>query len=89
VGGGPEYKGGLNGTMAEVGALIDLTVVPWGNARISGDVWECQHGPGECMGNTIESCVMHLCELQQHARAKGVERVGLPGLTAAASCRPG
>lgn len=60
MGGGPEYKGGLNNTMASVGSLIDLTIIPWGNARLSGGVWECQHGPGECMGNTIESCVMHL-----------------------------
>ena len=65
MGGGPEYKGGLNTTMAEVGSLIDLTVVPWGNARVSGGVWECQHGPGECMGNTIEACVFHLYPKQE------------------------
>ena len=46
--------------MAAVGSLIDLTIIPWGNAHVSGGVWKCQHGPGECMGNTIESCVMHL-----------------------------
>lgn len=48
--------------MQAVGSLIDLTITPWGNARAAPltKVWECQHGAGECMGNTIESCVFHL-----------------------------
>lgn len=57
MGGGPEYKGGLNVTMAEIGEIIDLEIVPWGNARM-GAAWQCQHGPSECAGNTIESCLM-------------------------------
>lgn len=46
--------------MSEVESLVNLTIVPWGNAQAKGAVWQCQHGPGECMGNTIESCVFHL-----------------------------
>ena len=67
VAGGPEYKGGLNNTMAAVGSLIDLTITPWGNARQAPvtKTWECQHGIGECMGNTIEACVFHLYPEQE------------------------
>jgi hypothetical protein len=51
---------GLNQTFADVGSIIELTVVPWGNAAVGADgVWQCQHGPLECVGNTIESCVLH------------------------------
>ncbi len=34
--------------------------MPWGNAEVGADgTWQCQHGPLECTGNTIESCVLH------------------------------
>ena len=65
VGGGPEYKGGLNVTMHAIGEIIDLEVVPWGNARMQGKLWQCQHGPSECAGNVIESCMMMAHPKQQ------------------------
>ena len=52
---------GLNQTFMAVKDIIDLTIVPWGNAEVGPDgTWSCQHGPLECTGNTIEACVMHL-----------------------------
>lgn len=105
--------------MSEVESLVNLTIVPWGNAQAKGavrlstrraqpcllwehgalllvlsyirseaeamhatngsditvppacaQVWQCQHGPGECMGNTIESCVFHLYPVQSRPNPK-------------------
>lgn len=43
--------------------MADVTFVPFGNARetksASGTYeFECQHGPSECMYNTIEACAL-------------------------------
>ena len=40
-----------------VSEITDLTIVPWGNAKLepSGAV-QCQHGANECIANTIECC---------------------------------
>ncbi|KAK8617307.1 hypothetical protein V6N13_080224 [Hibiscus sabdariffa] len=40
--------------------IVNLRLVPWGNARIVGDMIQCQHGEDECYLNAIDSCVIHL-----------------------------
>ncbi|NXT95669.1 GILT reductase, partial [Anhinga rufa] len=43
--------------------VLNITLVPYGNAKeeIVGGKWhfQCQHGPEECLGNMIETCLMH------------------------------
>ncbi|XP_027184268.1 gamma-interferon-responsive lysosomal thiol protein isoform X1 [Coffea eugenioides] len=39
--------------------IVDLHLVPWGNARIlDNNTIQCQHGPYECLLNTIEACAI-------------------------------
>uniref|UniRef100_A0A7C9DQ33 Ribonuclease T(2) n=1 Tax=Opuntia streptacantha TaxID=393608 RepID=A0A7C9DQ33_OPUST len=39
--------------------IVDLKLYPWGNARIRDDnSINCQHGPFECLLNTIEACAI-------------------------------
>lgn len=46
----------------KVGSIMNLTLVPYGNAqeKKDGDNWvfDCQHGAQECDGNMIETCAM-------------------------------
>lgn len=35
---------------------MNLTIVPFGNAKISGSKVTCQHGEKECEGNSWEQC---------------------------------
>ncbi|XP_059626435.1 gamma-interferon-responsive lysosomal thiol protein-like [Cornus florida] len=42
-------------------SVVDLKLVPYGNAKIrSNNTITCQHGPWECLLNTIESCAIHV-----------------------------
>uniref|UniRef100_A0A5B7AAK2 Putative gamma-interferon-inducible lysosomal thiol reductase isoform X2 n=1 Tax=Davidia involucrata TaxID=16924 RepID=A0A5B7AAK2_DAVIN len=39
--------------------IVDLNLVPWGNAKMRGNnTFNCQHGPSECLLNTIEACAI-------------------------------
>ncbi|KAE8661028.1 putative Gamma-interferon-inducible lysosomal thiol reductase precursor [Hibiscus syriacus] len=40
--------------------IVNLRLVPWGNADVVGDTIRCQHGEDECYLNAIDSCVIHL-----------------------------
>jgi len=52
-------------TYNKISSIIDLDLVPYGNAqeRQDGDTWvfTCQHGPQECLGNLIETCAIEVC----------------------------
>jgi len=43
--------------------MVNLTIVPYGNAQEAqqGSQWvfTCQHGPQECVGNTVENCAIN------------------------------
>ncbi|KAK9159173.1 hypothetical protein Scep_005747 [Stephania cephalantha] len=41
--------------------IVDLRLVPFGNAEIGSDdkTITCQHGPGECFLNTLEACAIY------------------------------
>lgn len=39
--------------------IVDLDLVPYGNARLTANgTITCQHGPNECLLNTIEACAI-------------------------------
>ncbi|KAL2899290.1 Gamma-interferon-responsive lysosomal thiol protein [Bienertia sinuspersici] len=39
--------------------IVDLRLFPWGNAKLaSNDSFTCQHGPDECLLNTVEACAI-------------------------------
>ncbi|XP_057534939.1 gamma-interferon-responsive lysosomal thiol protein-like [Amaranthus tricolor] len=39
--------------------IVDLRLFPWGNAKLtSNTTFICQHGPAECMLNTVEACAI-------------------------------
>ena len=37
---------------------MNVTLVPFGNARFHGDKLSCQHGPEECTANSYEQCAI-------------------------------
>ncbi|XP_071373484.1 gamma-interferon-inducible lysosomal thiol reductase [Centroberyx affinis] len=47
-----------------LGDIMDVTLVPFGNAEETlvekKYIFTCQHGPPECLGNMIETCVMNM-----------------------------
>ncbi|XP_065190046.1 uncharacterized protein LOC135820917 [Sycon ciliatum] len=49
----------MNKAVKELSSIMTLDFVPWGNAKLVNNRFECQHGPIECVMNTIEACVMH------------------------------
>lgn len=49
-------------------SILDLKLVPYGNARIgANDTVTCQHGPWECLLNTVEACAIDVWpDLSEH-----------------------
>lgn len=49
-------------------SIIDLNLVPFGNARIGyNNTIDCQHGPLECLLNTVEACAINVWpDLNEH-----------------------
>ncbi|GMP89779.1 hypothetical protein CsSME_00041195 [Camellia sinensis var. sinensis] len=47
---------------------VDLKLIPYGNARIGpNDTLTCQHGPLECLLNTVEACAISVWpDLNKH-----------------------
>ncbi|KAH8311637.1 hypothetical protein KR044_007300 [Drosophila immigrans] len=45
---------------AELGEYIDIALVPFGKSESeeNGALFHCQHGPAECEGNRLQSCVI-------------------------------
>lgn len=47
-----------------LGDIMDLTVIPYGNAQETFDghkyVFTCQHGEQECLGNMIQACLLNM-----------------------------
>ncbi|XP_050224270.1 gamma-interferon-responsive lysosomal thiol protein [Mercurialis annua] len=42
-------------------SIVDLHLSPWGNTKFkSNDTFVCQHGPSECLLDTVEACAIHL-----------------------------
>ncbi|XP_054818943.1 gamma-interferon-responsive lysosomal thiol protein [Prosopis cineraria] len=40
-------------------SVVDLKLFPWGNAKLRGNnTFDCQHGPFECLLNTVEACAI-------------------------------
>ncbi|VVA16516.1 PREDICTED: gamma-interferon-inducible lysosomal [Prunus dulcis] len=59
-------------------SIVDLKLSPWGNAKLrSNDTFSCQHGPSECLLNTVEACAIKiwpaLLELQYAAETSALQ----------------
>lgn len=48
--------------------IVDVKLVPWGNAKLRPNAtFNCQHGPNECLLNTVEACAIDTWpELSKH-----------------------
>ena len=49
----------LHPQFLQIPTIFKLHYVPWGNAKIVDDEFECQHGKMECIMNTVEGCALH------------------------------
>ena len=38
-------------------SMVDFTLYPYGNGKLTGESIQCQHGEKECVGNTILACM--------------------------------
>ncbi|XP_052175314.1 gamma-interferon-responsive lysosomal thiol protein-like [Diospyros lotus] len=58
-------------------SIINLRLVPWGNTFLKdNNTWVCQHGPDECVLNTVEACAIKVWpDLGAHFSFRFVECV--------------
>ncbi|KAK4744268.1 hypothetical protein SAY87_010580 [Trapa incisa] len=69
------FQKGLN-------SVVHLRLIPWGNSWIqSNGSFSCQHGPDECLLNTIQACAINIYpNVNQHFRfVYCIERLRLEG----------
>ncbi|XP_050389877.1 gamma-interferon-inducible lysosomal thiol reductase [Patella vulgata] len=76
-----------------VGKIMNLTIVPYGNAEETkdGDLWKynCQHGPNECVGNLIDTCaIYYMTQPIYFPYIHCMEKSSLDPITAAKKCGP-
>ncbi|XP_076048630.1 uncharacterized protein LOC143029685 [Oratosquilla oratoria] len=49
--------------------MVNLTIIPFGKATATPDgnsiSFQCQHGPNECYGNKVQSCVVDMYNVDQ------------------------
>ncbi|KAG4974684.1 hypothetical protein AAZX31_11G190700 [Glycine max] len=52
----------------DLAPIVHLKLVPWGNAKLRANAtFDCQHGPYECLLNTVEACAIHIWpQLSKH-----------------------
>lgn len=46
----------------DLAPLVTFDLVPYGNAHTTDGKTTCQHGPTECLGNTIEACALDMMD---------------------------
>lgn len=53
---------------------VELLLVPFGKSvsENNGKAFYCQHGPAECTGNRIQSCVLDAIDYEQDASVRFV-----------------
>ncbi|XP_019227466.1 PREDICTED: gamma-interferon-inducible lysosomal thiol reductase [Nicotiana attenuata] len=64
----------------DLASIVTLRLVPWGNTQIAPNTsWICQHGPAECLLNTVEACAIKVwSNLETHFKfINCVERMHL------------
>lgn len=76
-------------TSVLLGDIMDLTLVPYGNAQETFDgekyIFTCQHGERECKGNMIEACLLNMTKSDAFLTIFCMEASKDP-VTAAQSC---
>ena len=50
--------GQLVPTYQKLDTLVNVELVPYGNAMEVNGTIECQHGPEECYGNVVQACLL-------------------------------
>lgn len=45
--------------VANLAAITDLKLVPYGNTQIKNGIYTCQHGADECASDVLQQCVLY------------------------------